>query len=78
MNLLNQMAYHAMGWWDIENGSVYCLYFQGWGSPVGFALEVLVCIIMLVLPIVVIILIVKLVKWLRRRKKKRQNEEDIK
>lgn len=72
VNFLNQLAYKTMGWWDTENGSVYCLYFQGRGTIGEVVRAGLILVAIFAAPVVVIVLIVKLVKRLRRKKKERQ------
>lgn len=75
VNFLNQLAYKTMGWWDVENGTVYCLYFQGRGTIGEVVRAVLIIIAVFTAPVVAIVLIVKFVKKRRRKKKLSQSEQ---
>ena len=77
INFLNRLAYNSRGWWDIENGSVYCLYFIGWGTPFEFVFEILIWNVVLAFPVVAICLIVRFVKKRRRKGKLSQTEHCV-
>jgi len=73
LNALNRGAYTVKGRWDVENGTVLCYYFKGWGSTGEFVMEVVISIAVLVIPIVLLIFIVR---WIRKRKKKGLGDHD--
>lgn len=76
LNLLNQLAYKTMGWWDTENGTVFCFYYQGRGTIGEVVRAGLILIAFFAAPVVAICLIVLLVKRLRRKKKEKQDKVD--